>query len=89
MYSVLNTLLEYTYFYISKKHDSTHFCCLFLKSLKAFSVSLDPIELNYYPFMISLDKRNRGCNVADDLSTKICVPDETKVIVIVNANSNI
>ena len=40
MYIVLNTLSEYIQFYISKKHYFIHFCCLFLKSLKAFSVSL-------------------------------------------------
>ena len=35
-------------------------------------IDLNPAELNQYPFMISLDKCNRGCNTADDLSTKIC-----------------
>ena len=39
MYSVLNTLSEYTYFYLSKNITSYIFC-LFLKSPKAFSVSL-------------------------------------------------
>ena len=39
MYSVLNELSEYTYFYISKTLLHTFFC-LFLKPLKAFSVSL-------------------------------------------------
>ena len=28
--------------------------------------------------MVSLDKCNRSCNAIDDLSTKICVPSETK-----------
>ena len=36
VYSVMNTLSEYTY--ISKKHYFIHFCCLFLKSSKAFIV---------------------------------------------------
>ena len=43
MSSVLNTLSEYKYFYISKKKKKKyfkHFCCLFLKLSKAFSVSL-------------------------------------------------
>ena len=39
---------------------------------------LNLVELNYYPFMISLDKCNGICNVADDSSTKICVPSKTK-----------
>ena len=36
-------------------------------------IDLNPIELNYYPFMISLDKCNGSCNVV--------------VYLIVNANS--
>ena len=39
MYSVINTLSEYTYFYVSKNITSYIFC-LFLKSPKAFSVFL-------------------------------------------------
>ena len=39
MYSVLNKLSEYTYFYLSKNITSYIFC-LFSKSLKAFTVSL-------------------------------------------------
>ena len=30
-------------------------------------INLNPTELNYYPFMISLDKCSRSCNAADDL----------------------
>ena len=42
-------------------------------------IDLDPVELNYYPFMINIDKKcNGSCNAADDLSTKICVPSKTK-----------
>ena len=48
MCSVLNTLSEYTYFYMSKNITSYHFCCLFLKASKAFSVSLKEIT----PFTI-------------------------------------
>ena len=39
---------------------------------------LSPVDLNYYPFMIRLDKCNGSCNAVDDLSTKICVPGKTK-----------
>ena len=38
-------------------------------------IDLNPVELKYYPFMISLDKCSESCNV---LSPKICVPKETK-----------
>ena len=36
-------------------------------------IDLNLIGLNYYPFMISLDKCNGSCNIVDELSTKICV----------------
>ena len=40
-------------------------------------IDLNPVELKYYPFMISLDKCNGSCIV---LSPKICVPKKTKDI---------
>ena len=40
-------------------------------------IYLNPVELKYYPFLISLDKCNGSCNL---LSPKICVPKETKGI---------
>ena len=40
-------------------------------------IDLNPIELKYYPFMISLDKCTGRSNV---LSPKICVPNATKDI---------
>ena len=41
-------------------------------------VLLDPIELNYYPFIISLDKFNESCNAVDDFSTKYVFPIKQK-----------
>ena len=41
-------------------------------------VDSNPIKLNYYLFMISRDKCNISCNVVDDISTKMCVPNKTK-----------
>ena len=41
---------------------------------------LKHVELNSYPFLISLDKCNGRCNAVDDLSTKICVLSQTKAI---------
>ena len=43
-------------------------------------IHLNPMELNYYPFMIGLDKCNGSCNAVDDLTTKIRVPGERKDI---------
>ena len=40
-------------------------------------IDLNPVELKYYPFAISLDKCTGSCNV---LSEKVCVPKETKDI---------
>ena len=38
---------------------------------------MNPVELKYYPLMISLNKCTGSCKV---LSSKICVPKETKDI---------
>ena len=38
-------------------------------------IDLNFVELKFYPFVISLSKCSRSCNV---LSPKICVPKETK-----------
>ena len=40
-------------------------------------MDVNPVELKYYPCMISLDKCTESCNV---LSPKVCVPKETKDI---------
>ena len=40
-------------------------------------IDLNPVELKYYPFMISLDKCNGSCN---DLFPKLCVTEKTKDI---------
>ena len=39
--------------------------------LRPTVIDLNPVELKYYPFMISVDKYSRSCNV---LSPKRCVP---------------
>ena len=40
-------------------------------------IDMNPVELIYYPFMISLNKRTGSCNV---LSPNICVPKTSKDI---------
>ena len=37
-----------------------------------FLNELNPVELNYYPLMISLDKCNGSCNSLDDLPMILC-----------------
>ena len=55
--------------------------CLFLNyepcMVRPTLIDLNLVELEYYPFMISLDKYTGSCNI---LSPKICVPKETKDI---------
>ena len=41
-------------------------------------IDLNLIELNYYSFMINLDKGNGSCNAVNYLSTKINTPSKTK-----------
>ena len=50
--------------------------CMFWSTV----IDLNLVQLNYYPFIISLDKFSRSCNVVDDLSAKICVPSEKKYV---------
>ena len=40
-------------------------------------IDMNPVDLKYYPFIISLNKCTESCNV---LSPNICVPKETKHI---------
>ena len=55
--------------------------CLFLNDelcmIRPTLIDLNPVELKYYPFMISLDNFSGSCNA---LFPKICVPKETKHI---------
>ena len=55
--------------------------CLFLNDepcmVRPTLIDMNPVELKFYPFMISLDQCTGSCNV---FSPKICVPKETKDI---------
>ena len=35
-------------------------------------------EFHYYPFTVKLDKCIGSCNIPDDLSNKVCVPNKTE-----------
>ena len=39
-------------------------------------IDLNPVEINCYPSINSLDKCDGSCRVVDDLSTKTCVPSK-------------
>ena len=55
--------------------------CLFLNDepcmVRTTLIDMNPVELQYYPFMISLGECTGSCNVS---FPKICVPKETKDI---------
>ena len=40
-------------------------------------ITINPVELKYFPFVISIDKCTGSCNI---LSPKLCVPKKTKDI---------
>ena len=43
-------------------------------------IDLNPVQFNYFPFMIILDKCNGSCNNVDCLSAKVWVPSEAKCV---------
>ena len=63
----------------SLSHNQTKCVSLNDKScmVRPTLIDLNPVELKYYPFMISLDECNGSCNV---LSPKICVQEEIEGI---------
>ena len=76
MFSLFIVLLRFS---LSLARDQTK--SLFLNDepcmVRPTLIDMNPIELKYYPFMISLNKCTGNFNV---LSPKICVPKETKSI---------
>ena len=48
--------------------------------IRSTLTDLNPVELNYHQFLISLDKSSGSCNFVDYLSTKICIPSKTEKI---------
>ena len=43
-------------------------------------IDLNPIALNYYPYIIGLDKCNKICNAVNELSMKRWVFGKTKEV---------
>ena len=41
--------------------------------IRPFIINKNPVELKYYPFMISLDNCNENCNSVNNLPLRICV----------------
>ena len=42
--------------------------------IRPTNIDLNPDELHYYRFIISLDSRDGGCNTVKDTFDKICAP---------------
>ena len=38
--------------------------------IRSTRIDINPIEFNYYPFMVSLNKCNESCAALDDVSSK-------------------
>ena len=55
--------------------------CMFLNDEPCLArptvIDLNPNELHYYPFMVSLDRFNGTCNILDDPDGRICVLNKT------------
>ena len=45
---------------------------------KATLIDLNPNDLHYYLFMVSLYRPGRSCDTLDDQSNRICVPNKTE-----------
>ena len=48
--------------------------------IRAPLIDLNPVELDYYPFIISLDKCSARFISVNHLSTKVCTASKTKDI---------
>ena len=47
-------------------------------------IDLNPVELKYYPYLITLDECNGSCNTVTKIPYRICTPNKTE-----NANLNV
>ena len=73
------SLIKQVFIVLLSFSSSLETTCVFLNAepcmVRPTLMDLNPVELRYYPFMISLGKYSGNCNV---LSPKNCVPKETK-----------
>lgn len=46
--------------------------------VRATFINLNSYKLHYYPYMVSLDRRNKICNTLDNPYAKICLPHKTE-----------
>ena len=71
-------LIKQVFIVLLRSSSSSATKCLILNDEPCMNIpsltDLNPVELKYYQFTISLDKSSGSCNV---LSPKICVPKKT------------
>ena len=70
---VFIALLSFTGSFVTKYVYLNNDLCMIRPTL----IDLNPVELSYYPFMISLDKCDGSFNAVDDFSLEVCAPSET------------
>ena len=73
---VFIVLLSFGEFLASKCVSLNNKSCMARPSF----IGLNPVEFNYYSFIISLDKYSGNCNAVDYLFTSKCVPSKIKVV---------
>ena len=75
-------LIQEVFIVLLSFSESLATLCVLLKSEPCMTrftlIDLISIELNYYPFLITLDKCNGSCNAVDHLSTQMCVTSKTE-----------
>ena len=76
MKQVFIALLSFSRYLARKCVSLSNELCLTRRTL----IDINPAELKFCPLMIRSGKCNEGCNVADELSTKIYIPMEVKYV---------
>ena len=58
---------------------SNHTKCVLLSNQKCMTqpTLIHLYTIDYYPFVVKLDKCIESCNTLNDLSNKVCVPNKT------------
>ena len=70
---------------ITDREVSKHIKCASLNNQpcqpRPTMINLNPNELHYYPFVVSINSCGGICNTTDDLFGSICIPNKVKKII--------
>ena len=71
-------------------NDSNHTKCISLNNQQCMTRSTlinsvlnkysQGLQSSYYPFVVNLDRCTRSCNIFNDLSNKVCVPNKAEYL---------